>query len=226
MTTSTYEKRIMNLYFNGYYDFLDISRIINVHPDELIDIMLNKGMILNKRELGGYSAYKLFNDIDERLWVIEQKLNKNDKKLFDDEYDFNEKDIVFDDDDEYSDIYDVLLDDGEEYDSEYTNEDAEPEEEKDDNGYVKFEEEKDDEDIVKEKANKNTQTQSNCYEKNCKNNDCYSVSSLKNLFFSIFEDGVLGNTVFLSAVLCNVSILLVGFFHYCNVHYCNVHYCK
>lgn len=226
MTTLMYEENIMDLYFNGYYDFLDISRIMKIHPDELTDIMLSKGMILNKKYLGGYSAYKLFNDIDERLRLIEQKLNKDNNKLVDDEYSFNEEDILFDDDNsyEYSDIYDVLLDDDnsdsndeQQYDSKYINEYIQCENEKNENGYIKFEGEKNDEDIVK--MNKNTQTQNFFYEKNHKNNE-HQASSLKNsmiknLFFDVFGNEVLGNAIFFigSFIQCLYFIIMV--FHYC-----------
>jgi len=212
-TTTKYEKdieRINKLYFHGFYDILDMSRMLKIHPNKLIEIMLNVKIVFYKRAIGGYSSYKLFNNIDKRLKLIENKVDEIETELYnkdDDLYDdlnFNEDDEIDIDDepaadleeeeepeeeknDIYSKIYEIL----------FTDEDDEEEPEEEDEDDV-------DEDTVSEDAEGEDE----------------AVQNKKNTYFdSILKkhsvcDFIFGDFVFFSAVLFNVSVLVVGFAYY------------
>jgi hypothetical protein len=215
--TTDYERdveHIKQLYFKGIYDLLDISRIKKFHPDELINIMMDNSMSLRKRDLGGYSAYKLFNDIDRRLQQIEQKFNNRDNDLY-------EEDITFEEynnnefDEYYPHIYNILFDDedddGDDYieyeeeEEEEEDENAETEEEKNENEHAKIEEEKD-EGQRPENTDKSVETQT-------QENNWSLISLLKKPNIENIFVGPFGEVVFFSAVLCNATILLFSVLH-------------
>lgn len=208
--TTDYERdieHIRQLYFKGFYDLLDISRIKKFHPDELINIMMDNSMSLKKRDLGGYSAYKLFNDIDRRLQQIEQKLNNRDNDLY--------EDIMFEEyndfEEYYPHIYNILFDDEDddeeddcveyEEDEEEEDENDDTEEEKNENDHAKVEEEKDE---GEDPTDKSTKTQENSWG---------LISLLKKPIIENIFLGAFGEAVFFSAVLGNATIIFFSIVH-------------
>lgn len=207
--TTDYERDIQHirqLYFKGFYDLLDISRIKKLHPDELINIMMDNSISLRKRDLGGYSAYKLFNDIDRRLQQIEQKLNNRDNDLCEEDLMFEEYNSF---DEYYPHIYNILFDDEDDDDENDYIEYEEDQEEKDENADA--EEEKIEN--VKIEEEKQGEQEENIVEIQTPKNNWGLTSLLKNPIVENIFLGAFGEAMFFSAVLCNATIIFFSVLH-------------
>jgi phage antirepressor YoqD-like protein len=204
-----YEKKvdwINKLYCNGFYDILDISRILKIDPEHLIKLMLKENIVYSKKTIGGYSIYKLFNHIEKRLQLIENRMTEYENA------NENNEDFEYPEEEDYEDDVETETDADAEVEVEENEVDEENVIQTTNDVFVKlynnlFDDDDDDDD---DEEKNETKTENNEQEI-----DTFKENSSLSNFSQIKNNLNINNIVFFSGLLFNITFAVIGFTYFC-----------